>query len=91
MALLTSVLHVDAKAIRTIHIRPEIFLIILDTARALSPVCSINRKKMNQVEMERKFWTIVQPETENIDLIVSHDALEGLFKPYFSVSQRFEV
>ena len=91
MALLTRVLQVDAKAISTIHISPEMLLMMLETASGLSPVCSMKRKKMNQVEIERKFCIMVQPETENIDFIVSHDKLAALFKAYFSVSQDFEV
>ena len=52
---------------------------------------SINSKKINQVEMEMKFWIIVHPDTENRDFIVRQDALAGLSRPNFFVSQCLEV
>ena len=49
--LLTRVLHVDENAWSTTQMRPETLLVMFEIARALSPRCSMYRKKISHVEI----------------------------------------
>ena len=57
--LLVRVLAVEARAMTVMKVNEEMFRTMLVAARLLSPKCSTERKKRNQVASERKFCTMV--------------------------------
>ena len=61
--LLTSALHVEAKAATTMNGMPEMLRITFVIANARSPRCSTKRKNKNHVEKDMKFCIIVQKDT----------------------------
>lgn len=66
MMLLTNELQVEANATTIINRNPDRLRITLVIARARSPRCSIYTKKMNHVESEIKFCTIIHKATFRI-------------------------
>ena len=85
--LLTSVLHVDENACRTTHISPDELRAMFETANARSPRCSMNRKKISQLDRDIVCWIIVQMHVGIMLFSSAKSNLEGLSSPYFGLLQ----
>ena len=89
--LLTNEPQVDANAIAIINGIPDTFRIMFAIAKERSPKCSTNRKNINQVDKETKFWIIVHTETFSIRFSVFPWNLGSIFNADFLQSIRFQV
>ena len=79
--LLTRLVQVDESAMMAMKGKDDMLRMMFDTAREVSPRCSIERKKMNHVESDMKSCIIVHTERRSTGFRLCSRSFGRRFSP----------